>query len=265
MTKGIAVVTGAARGIGQAIAIRLATEGYRLVVNDILDLQSTVEQIQANQTQVVPVPGDITSAHTIDLLVSEAKLLGNDVQVVVNNAFKEARGPFLQLTDGDWLDTWRVSFLSAVQTSRAFLPIMQNLHHGSIVNVSSVHSLGSGNEFGPYDAAKSAMNGLTRSLAVEFGPYGIRVNSVLPGLIITERNRDRWFNNANDFEAVKQAYPLRRPGQPEEVAELVAFLASDASSFITGAAIPVDGGLLAGLSETTALNIAKSGVTHLPN
>ena len=256
-SRGSAIVTGAARGIGLAIASSLAKDGFSLTLNDVLDLTDAYDTVTSFGVEATVVRGDITDRATVDSLVESAMKNGRQLEVVVNNAFQEVRNGFLELTDEDWLQTWNVSFFGAVGLCRAAIRYMKQSRHGSIINVSSVHSLAASGGFSPYEAAKAAINALTRSLATEFGPDGIRVNAVLPGLIITERNHDRWEEHPDEMEAVRYAYALRRPGTPEEVASLVSFLASDRASFITGTSVPVDGGLLAGLSEGTAIRMAQ--------
>lgn len=253
MTAEVAIVTGASRGIGRAIAQRFAKDGYNLVINDVRNLADTGHALSVEGRSVVAVEGDIRDASTLDKMVAAAQNVG-PVAILVNNAFQEVRAPFLELSDADWTLTWSVTFQSAVMASRAILPLMCARNRGSIVNVSSIHAVGSGENFSPYDAAKAAMNALTRSLATEFGPKGIRVNAVMPGLVITERNRERWESQPKEYQAVLAAYPLRRAGHPDEVADVVGFLSSDEARFVTGVAIPVDGGLLAGLSETVAIH-----------
>lgn len=266
MSETIAVVTGAARGIGRAIAEVLARDGYVVVAVDVRDFDLSAETAAAfNGRSIHPVIGDLTKSDTLQAVLSQIHQLDKPVAVLVNSAFRETRAPFMELTDQDWLDTWSHSFLTAVSMTRTLVPLMKAHGRGSIVNISSVHAMGSGYGVSPYDAAKAALSALTRSLALELGPDGIRVNAVLPGLIITERNHDRWFDHPNDLAAVRWTYPLRRPGTPEEVAEMVAFLASDRASFVTGANVLVDGGMMAALSEATALTIAEKAEIPAPS
>jgi 3-oxoacyl-[acyl-carrier protein] reductase len=259
MTKGTAVVTGVARGIGRRIAVRLAQEGYTIVGNDLLDMTRTMSECQKNGARTIAIKGDVTKSNTIQKMRNAVHELNLPLEALVNDAYGMVPGEFLKLTDNDWYKTWSSTFMSAVQTCRAFIPIMKLQKHGSIVNISSVNSLGAGQtDLASYDAAKSALNALTRSLAAKFGPFGIRVNAVTPGLILTEQMKNWFSSRKTQYQAACSAYSLRRAGQPEEVAEVVAFLASDAASFVTGALIPVDGGLLAELSETAVLRYERA-------
>jgi len=258
-SKGVAIVSGAAHGIGRQIALKLARDGYTLVLNDIDDLGSVIGETRALGSTAIPVQGDITLPTTIKALTDTIEGLKLPVSGLVNCVYRNDRAPFLDLSDENWLGTWETTFFSAVRTCRAIIPFMLLHRGGSIVNISSVHAVGSGErDFHAYDSAKAALNALTRSLAVEFGPEGIRVNDIMPGMIVVERNEEWWTSHAKEFEASAAAHALKRPGKPEEVAEAVSFLLSDAASFITGASIPVDGGLTAVLSDTTALTLAKA-------
>lgn len=261
MGKGTVLVTGAARGIGKAISLKLAEEKYDLILNDILEQKESVDLCERMGVKVTSIVGDILNDEILQKMSNnlrnhESKLVG-----IVNNAFSEVRKPFLELTDGDWLFTINNSLMSAVKTTRTFLPFMINEKKGSIVNIASVHSFGAGYNFAPYDASKAAMVALTKSLAIEFGKYGIRVNGIAPGLVITERNQSLWFNGTKKLEYVNLSYPLGRPGEPMEVANLVEFLISDKASFISGVTIPVDGGMLANLPDTVAINIFNNRVS----
>ena len=256
MTNPLAIITGASRGIGRAISEELASKGYDLILNDILSLEDVQWNCNNHGTDVQCVQGDITDNKVLSK-ITEA-IVGDHSSIhLVNNAFAEKRKSFLELSDSDWEFTFNNTFFSAVKITRAIIPKMKEIHKGSIVNISSIHSISAGLDFSPYDCAKSALDALTRSIASEFGKDGIRCNSISPGLIITDRNKDRWFNDPKGFYAVTSSYPLGRAGSPEEVSKVVSFLLSDDAAFISGANIVVDGGHLSQLPETTMLRVAS--------
>ncbi|MHB8322821.1 MAG: SDR family NAD(P)-dependent oxidoreductase [Candidatus Dormibacteria bacterium] len=253
----VAVVTGSARGIGKAVALRLAEEGARIVVNDILDealLQQCVRECESRGSSAIAVRGDVGDDAVGDALIDTAERLMGGVDIVVNNAFWEERGSLVDLSRSGWDQTLRVSLTGAMVVSRAALRSMAPRGHGVIINVSSVHALAAGGGLtAAYDAAKAGLLGLTRSVAVAYGPQGVRCNAIAPGLVITERNAAVWQDDAR-LGAVMRAYPLRRAGTPEDIAACVAFLVSDDASFINGACVAVDGGMTAMLSEAAVLS-----------
>lgn len=256
MSNPLAIITGASRGIGKAISEELAIKGYDLVLNDILSLEEIKRTCKDYGIDVLSIQGDITDNKVLSKITEAIVGVHSSINLV-NNAFAEKRKSFLELSDSDWEFTFNNTFFSSVKIIRAVIPKMREIHKGSIVNISSIHSIAAGLDFSPYDCAKSAMNALTRAIASEFGKDGIRCNSVSPGLIITDRNKDKWFNDSKAFNAVVSSYPLGRPGSSVEIAKAVSFLLSDDATFISGTNLIIDGGHLSQLPETTMLKVAS--------
>ena len=251
----LVIVTGAARGIGRAIALAFAEKGYSLLLNDILvdELEETGELVKRMGMKVVTVHGSAGNQDSVASLYSHADQMGCQLKVLVNNAFAERRKFIDELTLDDWEFTVNSTVTSAFLMSRLAIPRMNGSEGGAIVNIASIHAFGARHTYAPYEASKAAMVSLTKSLALEYGKKRIRSNAVCPGLVITERNRNRWLDRPDDFAAVLGAYPMGRAGNPEEIANVVVFLASDEASFVNGACIAVDGGSSAMLAEAAAL------------
>ena len=238
----VALVTGGAGdGIGSATVLRLAQGGAAVVVVDTHERRSkeVAERVSAETgSRVLALPADIADRERIDeILAATAEQLG-PVDILVNNAALNVLGDVVDTAPEDWDRVIDVDLTACFYLIRQALPAMIQRGRGSIVNVTSVAGyLGSGRE-GPYAASKAALHSLTRSVAFEAGPHGVRCNAVATGIIWSKFVR----KYAERLEPEVQRTPMRRIGDPEDVAELIAFLCSDKSSFITGETINISGG-----------------------
>jgi 3-oxoacyl-[acyl-carrier protein] reductase len=233
----VAIVTGGARGIGAAIATELAAHGARVVVN----YRSSADEAErlAATLDGLAVQADVSTSEGCEALVAAAAEAGG-VHVLINNAGITDDGLALRMRDPQWDEVLRVNAGGVFRMSRAVLPLMAKARQGSIVNLASVSALRGNPGQVNYSAAKAAVLGLTRSLALEMARRSIRVNAVCPGFIDTDMTRA--LPESARAKAV-EAVPLGRMGTPEEVAGLVRFLAGPSSSYITGQTFVVDGGL----------------------
>lgn len=215
-----ALVTGAARGIGKAIAAELAAGGWNILAPTRAELDL------ANPASVEAYCAQLTAGQPVDALI--------------NNAGINVINPVEKVRDEDWDAMLQVNVTAPRKLAQAVAAGMIARGWGRIVNISSVFGVVSRAGRSAYTTTKAAINGLTRTLAIELGPAGILVNSVCPGYVATDLTYQN--NSAADIEAIKQTIPLRRLGTAEEIARLVAFLCSDANSYITGQFIIQDGG-----------------------
>jgi 3-oxoacyl-[acyl-carrier protein] reductase len=241
----VALVTGGAgAGIGSHTVRRIAIDGGAVAVVDIHErrCRSVAEEI-AKETgaRVLPFPGDIADRDRMTAVIAEIESSLGPIDVLVNNAAENVLAPIREFTMQNWDRVLDVDLTAAFNLTRMLLPGMIERRRGAIVNISSIAGwLGDANEGreAPYACAKAALFGLTRSVAFEGGPFGVRCNAVAPGLIWSKFVA----RYEEQFRPDIEKTPLRRFGKPEEVAELVAFLASDRSAFITGEAINISGG-----------------------
>lgn len=242
----VALVTGAGRGIGRAIACRLAEEGASVGVNDLDDTACTVTaSIEAAGGRAVPVPGDVSDPEVVDQLVATLVDALGSVDVLVNNAAIFPWRDWTRIDAEEWDRVMAVNVRSAFVCAQATYPHLRRSAHGRVVNVSSTTWMSGPTHLLHYTTSKAALIGFTRSLAREVGDDGITVNAVTTGRTLTEGVQDWIEQGVMDLaEAVasRQSQPLKRMGTPEEVAAAVAFLASDDAGYITGQILNVDGG-----------------------
>lgn len=242
----VAWVTGAARGLGWAIAQGLAREGATLALNDLRPLEEAEVRIRKMGGTVLTMKGDVSNAREVRQMAEKILKEFGRIDILVNNAGGGLDVPFsiLDMEEQDWDRVVDLNLKGVFLCCKAVIPPMRKQGKGKIVNISSLAGRSSATTVGPaYTGAKAGVLGLTRHLAKTEGPYGIRVNAVSPGSILTERLAERFQSYPKDEQEKRLATtPLRRFGKPEEVAAAVVFLVSDEASFITGANLDVNGG-----------------------
>ncbi len=241
----VAIITGAASGIGASTARRFAAEGATVVVNDIQAEagQRVAAEIRRAGGEADFQLADAGDADAVTQLVEETARRYGRLEVLHNNAFRTRFGMVGRLTPEQWRGAFDVTLHGTFYGMRAALPIMARQGSGSIVNTASVSGLFGDYAMSAYNAAKAAVVNLTRTAAIEYARYGVRVNCVCPGPIDTPAVQGMLARQPEVRQRLLDALPLHRLGLPEEVANCVLFLASDEAAFVTGAALTVDGGL----------------------
>ncbi len=240
----IALVTGGGAGIGRAIAETFAREGAQVVVAD-LDGEAAKEVAQA----IVKSNG-AASAHVVDVTdTPQVKVLMRAIgkahgrlDVLVNNAGVGERADFHHLSDEAWDKVWKTNLDGTVRCAREAFDLLKASGKASVINLSSIMASKHTRQMAVYSATKGAVSALSRSLAVEYAPYGIRVNTLLPGYVETALI-GRYISNPMIAKALLTQTPLKRFGTPQDIANAALFLASDEAAYITGAALNVDGGM----------------------
>ena len=252
LTGRVALVTGASRGLGQTFARALAAAGADLAVTArrAEDLAPFVDEIAAMGRRCLPLACDVRDVESIQAMVKRAYDDHGKIDILVNNAGCNVRKPALDVTPGDWdlvLDTnLRGTFFVAQAVARH----MVGAGYGRIVNVGSVTAVAGYAGLGPYGASRGGVKQLTMSLADDWGPHGVTVNCLAPGWFRTDQNAVM-YEDAEWVEYLVDKIPLRRPGAPTDLEGAVVFLASDASAYVTGQTLLVDGGI--SVNSTRAL------------
>ena len=243
----VAIVTGGSGGIGEAICLRLAKEGAKIVINYRSHpdkAKDTKQKIEQAGSEAHIIQADLGKADEIDNLVKESIDRFGKVDILVNSAGLERRADFWDVTEADYDLVMNVNLKAVFFTTQAIVKhFMATNSKGRIINISSVHEELPFPHFTSYCASKGGVKMITRNLSVELGPMGITINNVAPGAIATEINHDL-LNNPEQLKKVTQNIPLGRMGEPDDVSGIVAFLSSNEAKYITGSTFYVDGGLL---------------------
>jgi len=239
----VALVTGAGRGIGKAIALALAREGSHVVINDICprdELERVAGEVSASGVQGLAIQADVGHYGQVRDMIGQVEKEFQRLDILVNNAGIIRRGTIESVTEEDWDQVIRVNLKGTFNCCKAAVDIMKRRRTGKIINVSSVAAKTGDITSAPgYGPSKAAIDALTKTLALQLAGYGINVNAVAPHAIETEMSA-QWSEEKR--KSIIEAIPLRRLGKPEDVAEAVLFLASDKASFITGEILDVNGG-----------------------
>src|SRR5665213_14354 len=250
----VGIVTGSGTGIGQAIAERLAREGANLVIDyrgpgELTGAQETQQRIATAGGKAILVQGDVTSLADTQKLVDQAWTQLGRCDVLVNNAGIEKGADFWDVTEADYDAVLNVNLKGPFFLTQFFVRrLLAAKLPGRVVNISSVHEDMVFPHFASYAASKGGMRMLMRNLAVELGPHNITVNDIAPGAIVTPINK-KLLDNKQELDALLNNIPLGRMGKPEEVAGLVAFLASEDAAYVTGSTYVLDGGLMRNYKE----------------
>lgn len=264
----VTIVTGGALGIGGGISRKFAEKGSKIIIADI-DLESA----KKNSEKIINMGGecevietDISKSKDIENMVTFALNKYGRIDNLIQNAFSTGNntsfgGSALEVEEANW-DQGIAMLQKAIYLGAKYAGEELIKNNGNIVNISSVHGLLMSKGALIYEAGKSAVIGMTKQMACDFGPLGVRVNAICPGHIVTEKMELRWKEIPSGLKFFEEQYPVRRTGVPEDIANGVAFLCSDDASFITGHSLVIDGGLSIQLQEDFGVDQAKFAINN---
>jgi 3-oxoacyl-[acyl-carrier protein] reductase len=247
MSQKVAVVTGAARGIGAAVAVKLAADGFAVAVIDLEESagKGTVERITAAGGRAIAIGADVSDPAAVNAAVERIAAELGPPAVLVNNAGVIRDNLLFKMSDDDWETVMAVHLRGAFLMTRACQKHMTEAKWGRIVNLSSTSALGNRGQAN-YSAAKAGLQGFTKTVAIELGPFGVTCNAIAPGFIETEMTQATAARMGLDFETFKEAaaqqIPVRRVGAPEDIANTASFFASEGAGYVSGQVIYVAGG-----------------------
>ena len=242
----VAIVTGGSRGIGRAIALGFAEAGADVVVasRTLADLEKVAQEIEALGRRALAVETNIAVKSDVDNMVAKTVEKFGTVDILVNNAAMNIMRPIIDLREDGWDKVMNVGLKGYYMCSQAAAKIMIEKNSGSIINITSGAAVKAAPMLGAYSISKAGVAMLTQLLAVDLARYNIRVNAIGPGMVKTGFSQPMW-DNPDMLKAIESGIPLGRLAEPEEIMAVALFLASDASSYITGQTIYVDGGTMA--------------------
>ncbi len=242
----VCIVTGGAQGIGEACVRRFAREGASVVIADVMDTKGeALAAALAGQSSVTYIHCDVGDKQQVDALVARVVSTRGQIDVLVNNAGIFKAADFLDVTEADFDAVLRVNLKGSFLMGQAVARVMAAQKRGSIVNMSSVNGVMAIPSIASYNVSKGGINQLTRAMALALADHGVRVNAVAPGTIATELAAQAVLTSDDAKQRILGRTPLKRLGDPSEIADAVAYLASDAASYVTGEILTVDGGRMA--------------------
>lgn len=252
-------------GIGGATARRLAEDGARVLIADVEEAAAAanVETIRATGGTAESLCADVGTMEGVSGMFERALEQWGRLDIVVSNAYSGGmRGDAVDLSEENWDRAMDVGLKSMFRAAKYAVPHMRRTGGGSLINISSVHGLLVAPDWLVYETVKAGVIGLTRQMAAQYGPDGIRVNAVCPGHIVTERGQRQWDAHPDGLRFFEQQYPVRRTGKPLDIANAIAFLCSEEASFITGQALAVDGGMTLQLQENVGVHLGHYVQQH---